>query len=305
VIYRDDPKYPALLREISDPPKQLYYKGEWRDELFENCLTVVGSRHMTSYGKRATEQIVGEVARAGVTIVSGFMYGVDATAHRAAVQSPTQSPTLDEKKSDFTKSGFRGFGQTIAVMPCGIERMHPEYQKDLYEKIIETGGLVISEWDGDSMPQLWTYPKRNRIVAGLSKATLVVEAGLESGSLITAAFAKKFGRKVFAVPGPITSEVSKGTAKLMQEGASLVQSANDILEYYGAKKSDFFRLKSDFKQPGDPLEQKILETLQRESLEVDLLARALEVPASQLGTMLSLMELQGIISKEGGKYYVN
>jgi len=242
---------------------------------------------MTSYGKRATEQIVGEVARAGVTIVSGFMYGVDATAHKAAVDAN---------------------GKTIAVMPCGIERIHPEYQKDLYEKIIEKGGLILSEWDGDSMPQLWSYPKRNRIVAGLSKATLVVEAGLESGSLITADLAKKFGRKLFAVPGPITSEVSKGTAKLMQEGASLVQSANDILEYYGAKKSDFFRLKSDFKQlgfSGNPLEQRILEMLARESAEADLLARTLEVPAAQLGTTLSLMELQGIISQEGGKYYVN
>ena len=284
VIYKEDQRYPGLLRQISDPPKQLYYKGEWNSEIFENCLTVVGSRHMTSYGKRATEQIVGEVARAGVTIVSGFMYGVDATAHKAALSAG---------------------GHTIAVMPCGIERIHPEYQKDLYAKIIDTGGVVVSEWDGDSMPQLWTYPKRNRIVAGLSKATLVVEAGLESGSLITAEFAKKFARKVFAVPGPITSEVSKGTAKLMQEGAALVQSAQDILEFYesAVQSPTFSRSKSGFS--GNPLEERIFEMLTRESVEADLIARTLQIPVSELGTMLSLMELQGIISKEGGKYYVN
>ena len=284
VVDKEDPKYPALLKEIPDAPKQLYYKGEWNPYIFENCLAVVGSRHMTSYGKRATEQIVGEVAAAGVTIVSGFMYGVDATAHKAAVNAN---------------------GKTIAVMPCGIERIHPEYQKDLYDKILETGGLIISEYDGDSMPQLWTYPKRNRIVAGLASATLVVEAGLESGSLITADFAKKFGRKVFAVPGPITSEVSRGTAKLMQEGASLVQNANDILEFYesAVQSPTFSRSKSGFS--GNPLEQRILEMLARESAEADLIARTLNISASELGTTLSLMELQGIISKEGGKYYIN
>ena len=276
VIEKENPKFPGLLRQIADSPKQLYYKGEWNSEIFENCLTVVGSRHMTSYGKRATEQIVGEVAAAGVTIVSGFMYGVDATAHKAAVNAN---------------------GKTIAVMPCGIERIHPEYQKDLYDKILETGGLIISEYDGDSMPQLWTYPKRNRIVAGLASATLVVEAGLESGSLITADFAKKFGRKVFAVPGPITSEVSRGTAKLMQEGASLVQNANDILEFYesAVQSPTFSRSKSGFS--GNPLEERIFEMLTRESVEADLIARTLQIPVSELGTMLSLMELQGIISK--------
>src|SRR3989338_2878201 len=258
VIHKEDASYPALLREIPDAPARLYYKGTWTEELFTDCLAVVGSRHMTSYGRRATEQIVGEVASAGVTIVSGFMYGVDATAHKAAVDAG---------------------GKTIAVMPCGIERIHPEYQKDLYEKIIETGGIILSEWDGDSMPQLWTYPKRNRIVAGLAKATLVVEAGLESGSLITADLAKKFGRKLFAVPGPITSEVSKGTGKLMQEGASLVQSANDILEFYErvVQSPTFSRPKSGF--TGNPLEQRIVEMLARESAEADLLARTLEVPA--------------------------
>ena len=275
-------EYPALLRQIADPPSQLYYKGEWNDAIFENCLAVVGSRRMTNYGRRVVEQVVGEVAARGVTIVSGFMYGIDATAHKAALDAG---------------------GSTIAVMPCGIERVHPEYQKDLYEKILGTGGLIVSEWQGDSMPLLWTYPRRNRIVAGLSKATLVVEAGLESGSLITAEFAKKFGRKLFAVPGQITSEVSKGTAKLLREGASLVTSADDILEFFGKK--GLFQTKAEFKHGGNSIEQKILEALHREPLEIDLLARMLGVSASAIGTTLSLLELQGIIKQGGGKYYVD
>ena len=119
-------------------------------------------------------------------------------------------------------------------MTCGIERIHHEYQKDVYKEVVNEG-LVVSEWEGDVMPMLWTYPRRNRIVAGLSKATLVVEAGLESGSLITAEFAKKFMRQVFAVPGPITSEVSKGTLQLIQRGALLASCADDILEFFGRK----------------------------------------------------------------------
>ena len=295
VIEKENPKFPELLRQIPDAPKQLYYKGEWNEDLFDNCLAVVGSRRMTQYGKRVTEQIVGEVAGAGVTIVSGFMYGVDATAHKAALAVG---------------------GRTIAVMPCGIERIHPEHQKGLYEKILGTGpakspdgdrgasGLVVSEWEGDGMPQLWTYPRRNRIVAGLSKATLVVEAGLESGSLITAELAKKFQRKLFAVPGPITSEVSRGTGKLLQEGASLVSSAGDILKWYNVDKNyNVYKTYNNYKRGG--VEQKIMEILQREALEVDMLARTLAIPAAELGTRLSLMELQGLIGQESGKYYVN
>ncbi|MCH8987013.1 DNA-protecting protein DprA [Patescibacteria group bacterium] len=296
VITKENPKYPALLQEIPDAPKQLYYKGEWpaspnqggRDDLFENCLAVVGTRRMTSYGKRVCEQVVGEIAAAGVTIVSGFMYGIDATAHRAAL-----------------KVG----GKTIAVMPCGIERIHPGNQEDLYEELVQTS-LVVSEWEGDMMPALWTYPKRNRIVAGLSKATLVIEAGIPSGSLITADLALQYERKLFAVPGPITSSVSKGTTQLLKQGATLVSCSKDVLEYYGV---NFQFSRTNFQSnPNDKIsktdtsvERKILETLQRESLEVDVLARTLEIPAAELGTTLSFMEIQGIIKQDGGKYYVN
>ena len=210
-------KYPPALSEalkklqLSSGPKKLYYKGNWDDKIFRDCLTVVGSRHLTSYGRRATEQIVTEIAAAGITIVSGFMYGGDEAAHSSAV-----------------KAG----GKTIAVMPCGIDIISPEYQKNLYNEILETGGLIISEYEGNFLPVNWSFAKRNRIVAGLSKAILVSEASLNSGSLITAGYAKKYGRKIFAVPGQITSEVSKGTIKLIKEGAEVVTEARDILKFY-------------------------------------------------------------------------
>ncbi len=206
-----DKEFPNLLKEIKDCPQKLYYKGNWDKEIFANCLAVVGSRRMTSYGRRVSEQIVSEIGAAGITIVSGFMYGGDACAHQAAIKAS---------------------GRTIAVMPCGIEIIHPEYQIDLYYSILKNNGLIISEYEGKTAPALWTYPKRNRIIAGLSKAVLIVEAGLQSGTLITAEYAKKFNRKIFVVPGPITSPVSLGTAKLLKEGATLVTSAQDVLDYY-------------------------------------------------------------------------
>ncbi len=272
---------PKLLQEISDPPKQLYYKGEWREEIFENCLAVVGSRRNTSYGKRAVEQLVGEIARAGVTIVSGFMYGIDALAHEAAL--------------------YAG-GKTVAVMPCGIELIHPAYQKKLYEEILRSGGLVVSEYEGNTAPGYWMYPQRNRIVAGLCKATLVVEAGEKSGSLITASYTIKFGRKLFAVPGPITSEVSKGTNQLLKEEATLVTGASDIVAFFGLP-SQQSAVHSMYHNHGK-IEQSIVEYLKGEPMEIDALARTLHMPVAQLGTILSMMELSGGIVLEGGKYHI-
>ena len=283
IVTIDDKKYPKLLKKIGrDAPKRLYYKGVWDKEIFNNCLAVVGSRHLTTYGRQVTERLGTELAAAGITIVSGFMYGGDEAAHRAAV---------------------RAGGRTIAVMPCGIERIHPEYQQDLYYDILNNKGLIISEYDGDQMPVNWMYPRRNRIVAGLSQATLVVEAGLKSGTLITANFARKFGRKIFAVPGPITSEVSKGTSQLLKEGAGLVTSAKDILDFFGVSGLRSLASKKEAKLPGGDIEQKILEYLRREPLDTDALARNFGAPVSKISVMLSMMQLRGLIKQEGSKYY--
>ncbi|HEY4476101.1 MAG: hypothetical protein UY78_C0005G0009 [Parcubacteria group bacterium GW2011_GWA1_53_13] len=276
-------EYPRLLKEIgNDVPKQLYYKGIWDPKLFDKCLAVVGARQMTSYGKRVVEQIVGDVAQAGITIVSGFMYGVDAAAHEAAVRSG---------------------GRTIAVMPCGIDRVHPAHQKKLYADIIDHEGLILSEFSGTMLPSNWTYPKRNRIVAGLSQAVLVVEAGVKSGSLITAGYAKKYNRKLFAVPGPITNELSQGTNRLLQHGAELASSAKEILDFFGVPALSEVEGSARSAIP-EGLELNIAKELRRESLEIDVLARNLGVPVAELGTALSLLQLRGAVSLERGKYYL-
>ena len=283
VITIKDKRYPELLGKIGkDAPEKIYYKGNWDSEIFKNCLAVVGSRRLTSYGRKITEQLVTEIASAGVTIVSGFMYGGDEAAHKAAAEAG---------------------GRTIAVMPCGIDMIHPEYQEELYNKILENKGLIISEYEGKFPPANWTYPRRNRIVAGLSKAVLIVEAGLNSGTLITAEYAKKFGRKIFAVPGPLTSEVSKGTAQLIKEGAEVVTEARDILKDYNISLTKPNLAKPSLNIEG--IEQEIINQLQKEPLEADNLARILGMSVSKIGTTLSLMQLKGFINQEGGKYYVD
>lgn len=281
VIGIEDKKYPELLRKINDPPQKFYHRGHWDEDIFENCLAVVGSRKMTNYGRMVVEKIVKEVASAGVTIVSGFMYGVDATSHQAALD---------------------GGGRTIAVMPCGINIVHPEYQGDLYNDILKNQGLIISEFEGDFPPDKWTYPKRNRIVAGLSKATLIVEAAMKSGSLITAGLTQKYQRKLFALPGPITSKVSEGTNYLLKNGASLVTSSKDILDFYGLKNSPLRNLKF---QETEGMEKEIFKLLKREPMEVDDMARKFDLSASKIGATLSLMVMKGLISQRGRKYFAD
>ena len=290
VVEISNKKYPKALKEAlgnlteSLGPKKLYYKVNWDESLFENCLAVVGSRHLTYYGRKATEQLVTECAAAGITIVSGFMYGGDEAAHSAAV-----------------KCG----GRTIAVMPCGIDLIHPGTQKKLYQEILDTGGLIISEYEGTTQPQTFTYVQRDRIVAGLCKAVLVTEAALESGSLITASYAKKFGRKIFALPGPITSELSKGTIKLIKEGAEPITEAKQILDFFKILPSAKKKKAEKSFVTGDSLENKIIEQLKREPLKADELARLFSVPVAKLGTSLSLMQLKGFINLDNGKYYIN
>jgi DNA processing protein len=303
IIEIEDKKYPKALKEAlknlvsSLGPKKLYYKGNW-DEFFppeagqpgagKNCLSVVGSRHLTYYGRKATEQLVTEIAAAGVTIVSGFMYGGDEAAHSAAV-----------------KCG----GRTIAVMPCGINIVHPPQHKKLYQEILDNNGLIISEYEGDFLPQSWSYVQRDRIVAGLSKAVFVSEAALNSGSLITASYAKKFGRKIFALPGQITSELSKGTIKLIKEGAEPVAEANDILKYFKVLVNEKRPARHNAAALGgkklDTLENKIIDQLKREPMKADQMARLFALPVSQIGTTLSLMQLKGFINLDNGKYYIN
>ncbi len=278
----DSTDYPILLRQIKDPPPNLYFKGTWDINIFNNTLSVVGSRKMTRYGEIITNKLVSKIAVTGITIVSGFMYGIDAQAHNAAVEAG---------------------GRTIAVMPCGIERVHPEYQVDLYDRIINNNGLIVSEYPGDTPPALWTYPRRNRIIAGLSPILLVLEAGVKSGALITAKIAKKYNKKIFAVPGPLTSSVSMGTALLIKNGAQIVTGAKDILSEYGiVENNELFSKKATYGT--NKVQLKILQILSEEPMGIDDLSRSVGQQISEINADITVLSLKKYLSIYEGKYYL-
>lgn len=272
----DSAEYPLLLKKIPDPPKRLYYKGNFCREIFENCVAVVGSRRMSIYGKKVIEHLFSTVNKS-VVIVSGFMSGVDAEAHRQALS----------------------FGmRTIAVMPCGIDYIHPEDQVDLYEEILDSGGLVISEFEEEFKPKIWTYPKRNRIVAGLSKAVVVIEASSNSGSLITANLANLYGRKVFVVPGSIFSDLSRGKIQISNEFAKTIDSGFNINEFLDLRSSVNGKNINKLAE-----ENPILNLLKNEPMTINELSEVLSTNISDLSTELTLLSLDGLITEEGGRFY--
>lgn len=201
-----DSLYPWRLRSIKDPPKCLYYKGTILNNTFDRCLSIVGSRAPTPYGIDVLKYLFKDLDRS-LTIVSGFMTGIDYWAHKLALEM-----------------GMR----TIAVMPCGISAIHPLKHHDLYMAILESHNIIMSEYSGYISPRKWHYVKRNRIIAGLSSATLVVEASLHSGSLITADFCNKYNRNVLVIPGSIFSDKSSGCNRLLNSYGIAVSSSEDI-----------------------------------------------------------------------------
>lgn len=284
----NDPMYPALLKQIDDPPRKLFYKGNIENRLFGNCLGVVGSRRVTEYGRRVIEDLVFELAGRGITIVSGFMYGVDMIAHETAMASG---------------------GKTVAVVAYGIKRACPRYLQGNYEGILKTGGVVLSEYGKDEPARKFMFPKRNRIIAGLCRAVLVVEAGLGSGSLITADFALQYGRELFMVPGSIYNHNSKGTNDYIKRGKAVaVTCADDVVEVFktaaevGVRSADgndgkYSHLKKE--------QKKIIKCLQKEPLSQDELCRSTGMKAAQLNQELTLLILSGQIKEKEGRYSVN
>ncbi len=251
------------LADLSTPPKTLYFIGNWNLNLFENCVAVVGSRKMTDYGRRVVEKIIPRLISQNITIVSGFMYGIDQWAHQVCLE---------------------GGGKTIAVLGWGIDQKLTGVDLTLAKKIVDSGGLLLSEWETQKASH-WTFPSRNRIVAALSKEVIVVEAAESSGSLITARLALKLKRTLWAVPGPITSRTSHGSNKLIADGKAKMWLGED----------------SAVMQSNDPL----LQVLDNEALTVDEIARKLKSPVSEVGAQISLLTLSGQILEKGGKYYIN
>jgi len=278
-IHKLVPKdFPPLLREINDPPKELYLRGVLPPE-DTILLCVVGSRKYTSYGKRACEHIIEGLAGTNITIVSGLALGIDSIAHRAALNAGLA---------------------TIAVPGSGLDQkvLYPASHMRLAEEIVASGGALLSEFQPDFQATKWSFPKRNRIMAGMSHAVLIVEAEERSGTLITARLAMEYNRDVLAIPGQIFSPASYGTNILIRDGATPISSAEDILQVFGIKK-----LSEETAQNLSKEEQEIV-TLLREPLTRDEITHALNIDTRELGILLSKMELAGIITERAGKIEV-
>lgn len=268
-------KYPTLLKEIPDPPAILYVLGEkvW---LNGNFISVVGTRKPTRYGITATRRIVSRLVENGIGVVSGFAYGIDTVAHTEALN---------------------GGGYTIGVLGTGVDVVYPKVNKALRRDIIESKrGCFISEFPIGDKPESWHFPRRNRIISGLTQITLVVEASLKSGAMITAGYALEQGREVFAVPGNIDSENSQGTNQLIKEGAKLIASGDDILEEFNViPRVTAVRLPELTEE-----EAVIWNILNEPRLEDDILnISGLDV--SRFNIIITRLELKGLIERLPGR----
>ena len=271
------------LMRVRPEVKQLYYRGEWKEDLFKKAVAVVGSRRMTKYGQMATKMMVQGLTEAGYTIVSGFMYGIDTMAHKTCLENK---------------------GKTVAVLGSGLDCLTPAENDNLYTKVLESGGVMVSEFEPKQEAKLWTFPYRNRIVSGLSQAILVVEAGENSGSLVTARWAFQQKKKVFAVPGMITASLSKGTNWLIRNGAVLVTDANDILEELGGTRPLKEKRKGRILPVLSGEEKEVVELLKREEMEADELAKKLNKSITQINILLSELCLKGLVEENNGRFMV-
>ena len=278
-----DENYPKLLKEIYSPPQLLFYRGQLPSD-DEFLLAIVGTRKPSSYGQHVTKTLARELAQSGLTIISGLALGIDSLAHSAALE---------------------GSGKTLAVLGCGLERanVYPASNRYLGEKIAAQGGCLISEHPLGTPPLKHHFPRRNRIISGISLGTLVVEAPLKSGALLTAQLALEQNREVFAVPGNITSAYSAGANNLIKMGARLVQSAQDVLETLNLQKATEYLAASAI-VPESEEEVKILPLLKNEPIHVDELARACGLPIQIINATLTLMEMKGKVRHMGGMMYV-
>jgi DNA processing protein len=261
--------------------KKLYYRGDWDEKIFKKSIAIVGSRQMTRYGKEVIDKFVSELVANGVTTISGFMYGVDSEVHQKTVEYG---------------------GRTIAVFGCGLDVIYPPENEKLYIQILEKKGLVISEYEPKAKPHLWKFPQRNKIVAGLSSlGVLIIEAGEKSGSLITAELARKMGKKVYAVPGPINSKISVGCNNLIKNCKAIM--ATDV--------SDILKLRIQISKPQlktknnlTDLESRVYKVLELELLDIDEITAKIGGNIVEISSTLSMMSLKGLLTESGGKYYI-
>lgn len=272
--------YPSQLLEIPDIPEILYTVGGPL-EIDALYLSVVGSRTHTSYGADVCDKLIRGLAGSGIVIVSGLALGIDSVAHRSAI-----------------KAGLK----TVAFPGSGLSEksLYPATNLSLAKEILASGGTLVSEFEPSFRATQWSFPRRNRLMAGISHAVLVIEAADKSGTLITARLALDYNREILAVPGPITSPTSLGTNLLIKQGATPVTRSEDILETFNLKQDSLFEETKNEIQNMSPLEQEIFELL-AEPMPRDVIFESLGKPVNELNVLLSAMEIKGLIKEELGE----
>ena len=276
----EDAEYPLCLKELPAPPPVLYLKGNLR-EADAISAAVVGTRKMTAYGREVTRIFASALAASGITVVSGMARGIDAEAHNAALER---------------------HGRTLAVFGCGVDVVYPPEHARLARRIAESGAL-LSDYPPGTPPDAANFPPRNRIIAGLSIVTLVVEAGEESGALLTASYAADYGREVFAIPGSVLSESSRGCNRLIASGAHPATSPEEFLSAL-----DIQRIGPSIQMrmaiPDSPVEAKILNALSSEPMHIDRLKAKVGLPVEEISGTLAMMELKGMVRPVGGMQFI-
>jgi len=276
--------FPKGFQEIRNCPEKLFYRGEWKSDLFKKVTAIVGSRQITKYGRCVVEKIMPEIVFQKSTVISGFMYGVDTEAHQKCLEFG---------------------GKTIAVLGGGLDEYYPKENDKLYTEILKTGGLVISEYEAKFKPTVWSFPQRNRIVSGLTNTSVViVEAGIKSGSLITAKLALEQKRKILAIPGPINSKTSEGTNYLIKTGgAKILTEPIDIFEDKIAMPTQE-NLFKDYSNLSD-LERIIIDLVENEAMTSDELCQITKRNITEISTALSMMLMKDLLTEEDGKFYIS
>jgi DNA processing protein len=281
ILVWESPDYPKYLKEIPNPPPLLYMKGQMTagDQW---AVAVVGTRRLTAYGRQVTQDLVRGLVNNNITIVSGLARGIDAVAHQAAVDAG---------------------GRTIAVLGSGLDNLYPTEHRKLADRIASGQGAILTEYALGVPPEARNFPPRNRVISGLSMGVVIVEAGRKSGALITSKFALEQDREVFAVPGNINSPASVGTNKLIQQGAKLVRTVDDVLEELNLT---MVPQQAAVQQviPETAEEAVLLEYLTHQPIHIDEIIRQVDMPSGLVGSTLALMELKGMVQQVGGMNYV-
>lgn len=281
VLKLEQKDFPIKLQQIENSPKQLYYIGNI-DLLYQDCFAIIGTRRITNYGIRNCKEFSKEIALRDIPIVSGMAIGTDTVAHKTAIEYG---------------------GSTIAVLGGGLERIFPKQNYELFNQIVEKGGLVITEYENDVEPDKTKFPQRNRIVSAISEGVLIVEAACRSGTSITAKYARQQGKKIFAIPGKLDNSFGVGVNKLIKEGAILTTEIEDILvnypQFMNKKRKDEVQkeIKKEYK--------KIYKILNREDCTIDDLINQTDYEIKQLLKILSNMQIENIIIQEMGVYKIN